>query len=831
MRRVALGLLLLVVGCKAPATPPAPKVASPKPPAATPAPGNGVVIGTTPSNPLISDHGGGVVSNNGAGLSGSVRAPATLLSENGLGWRLLTTFTEAPVANAAVTLTDAGGKPVTDVAGKPITALTAADGTYKLAYAGGAANLLVKVSLRAGLGDLVGFVPKGATRADLDLTSTLTMGFILDQYVKGDDQVLARLPGDVEAATRATTRAALTNGAIAVPDALTATKVVAAVTSLRQADAALDAQLVKVKELLVVGSQTAAITDGAALAAQLNGPTGLAADAAGNVYITEHEGQLVRKLTRATGTLATVAGSGAYDHVDGLGPAAAFRSPYQAVVDGRGTLFVAEDSSALRQVAPDGRVTSILAGRFKTPGNLAIDGSGQVYVSDTLARRVYRFDAKNPEGTLAVASGPAGTVAPAANAPLPGAIAVDLSGNLYLVSVLGTAGRLLKLDAAGHETVLIPNGMEAVSSLAITPDGHTAYILAGSIEKIDLTAATPVRAPVVQGALDPRLRSPLGLALAPDGNLLLGLGQVNLVVALTPDGQTITPLAGNGKAARLDGGAAGALFDEPGALLPLPDGSFYVAEPSGALRLVKADQTVSTVLPSADAGWPTLGAATGLARDAAGSVYIADHLGILKLAGGKVTRFAGSAAAPLIGTAGIAFDAAGNLVVAGTDVVRKVDTAGVVTLVAGLPDTPGLVDGPGPSARFKFITDVATDPLGNVFLADASNHVIRRVDAAGVVSTLAGSGAKVDADGVGVKASFTAPAGLAYDPVGHALYVVDDRSNALRRIDVRDLANPVVTTISVPTPLLRPTHVAYDARGYLLVADADHRQVRQLALP
>jgi hypothetical protein len=132
---------------------------------------------------------------------------------------------------------------------------------------------------------------------NLDLISTLTTGYILDQYVtpQADPvKVLGRLPGAVEAQTRAKALASFTAGAIEVPHSLTSADVNHTVNGLRAQDAALDSQLDTVKHLLVVGG-SASVTDGPALAAQLNRPVGVVFDAAGNAYIADSGNNLIRK--------------------------------------------------------------------------------------------------------------------------------------------------------------------------------------------------------------------------------------------------------------------------------------------------------------------------------------------------------------------------------------------------------------------------------------------------------------------------------------------------------------------------------------------------------
>ncbi|MDB5098179.1 MAG: repeat-containing protein [Cyanobacteria bacterium RYN_339] len=191
---------------------------------------------------FISDAGSGVISNNGG----------SFISDAGSGYRLLETA-EAPVPGARVALLDAAGKPVPGPDGTPLVAVTDATGAYRFTAPLPPGNLIVSVALANNHGSLQAIA---ATRTvDIGLVSTLTTGYILDQYVKGQPdpvKTLAKLPAAVEADTRAKAAAALT----AVPDDLTPAKVVAAVESLRKADKTFDAQMETVKKLLIAAGQS-----------------------------------------------------------------------------------------------------------------------------------------------------------------------------------------------------------------------------------------------------------------------------------------------------------------------------------------------------------------------------------------------------------------------------------------------------------------------------------------------------------------------------------------------------------------------------------------------
>src|SRR5205085_2286286 len=134
---------------------------------------------------------------------------------------------------------------------------TDANGNYKLAFTGATRHLLARVRLPEAKGEILAFVSRGTIatprQVDLNLGSTLVMGYIMSQYVKGDAAILEKLPPDVEAETRTKMGGALDKATVSPPATLTSTDVSKTVDALRQADATIDDQLEKVKRILLVG--------------------------------------------------------------------------------------------------------------------------------------------------------------------------------------------------------------------------------------------------------------------------------------------------------------------------------------------------------------------------------------------------------------------------------------------------------------------------------------------------------------------------------------------------------------------------------------------------
>lgn len=240
----------------------------------------------------------------------------------------------------------------------------------------------------------------------------------------------------------------------------------------------------------------------------------------------------------------------------------------------------------------------------------------------------------------------------------------------------------------------------------------------------------------------------------------------------------------------------------------------------------------------------------GIDVDAAGNLYVADQLNhlIRKITpDGAVTTFAGSGnSGSSNGTgilaefsipSGVALDALGNIYVAdtGNNLIRKITPDGVVTTLAGSGQA-GKTDGAGIDASFTEASNLTVDASGNVYVADPFNNLIRKITPDGTVTTLAGTGQVGNVDGVGTEASFHHPNGMAVDKDGN-LFVADLYNNIIRKITPDGTVSRYVGTgiygmtngLVTEAEFGYPSDVAIDASGNMYVSESGNYLIRKIS--
>ena len=568
----------------------------------------------------------------------------------------------------------------------------------------------------------------------------------------------------------------------------------------------------------LAGSGSSGATNGVGTAASFNAPASIAVDASGNLYVADRDNHKIRKIN-PSGVVTTLAGSGAQGAADGIGTAASFAIPNGVAVDADGNVYVADWSNhKIRKITAAGVVTTLagsgsigardgtgIDASFNAPQGVTVDATGNVYVADSYNNKIRKITAAGVVSTFVLRYYSPDNTSP--DMYYPRSVAVDAAGNVYVADMYNN--RIIK----------------------ITPEFSVTTLAGGNNGISGDTNGTGKAA---------RFNNPAGIAIDAAGKVYVA-DSGNTIIRKIDAAGVVTSLAGSSRYRTTDGTGSAASFSTPSDVAVDATGNVYVADGLNKIRKITAAGVVTTlaeigincvavdaagnvyvadfynnkIIKITDAGIVTtlagsglqgatdgIGTAasfnypSGLAIDAAGNVYVADgrNYKIRKITpAGVVTTLAGSGSSGVtdgIGTAasfqdpsGIAVDATGNIYVADSSnqKIRKITPAGVVTTLAG-SGSRGAIDGTGTAASFNNPTGVAVDAAGNVYVADSDNQKIRKINAAGVVTTLAGSGTAGAIDGTGTAASFNNPTGVAVDVTGN-VYVADRFNNKIRKIN------------------------------------------------
>ena len=607
---------------------------------------------------------------------------------------------------------------------------------------------------------------------------------------------------------------------------------------------------------LVAGNSRAGFSgDGApAVTAQLNGPQGVAVDAAGNIYIADTGNNRVR-LVDPHGIITTFAGSGGTSpggpgtFNDG-GPAVngLLHLPQGVAVDKSGNVYIADTGdNRICKVTPDGNINNFagdslgsffgdtgnaFSAELHGPSDVAVDSSGNVYIADTANAAIRKVTTDGLINSIAgngtIGFSGDGAAATTAGLLAPMSVAVDSSGNVFMVE--NGDHRIRQIDTKGNISTIAGtgtagfagDGSQAVQAQFNSPTGiaidssGALYIADASNLRIRKIAGGNISSVAGNGilsysgdggaALAAQLNSPLGVAVDSSGNIYLSDTGNNVVRKISPDG-VIVNFAGNGTAGfGGDGGAAtSAQLNGPQGLAVDASGNLYIADALNARVRKVSGGAISTVAGSGTPGFSGDGAAataaqlnfpSAVAVDAAGNLYIADFSNnrIRKVSGGTITTLAGNGNAGFSGDngpaanaqintpRGVAVDASNTVYIAdtGNNLVRRVTAGGTITTIAG-NGAPGF-SGDGGSATAAQVGNpaaVAVDAGGNVYIADGSARV-RKVFSTGTIVTIAGNGTRgYSGDGgAAANASLSGPSALARS--GSNILVADTGNNAVR---------------------------------------------------
>lgn len=591
---------------------------------------------------------------------------------------------------------------------------------------------------------------------------------------------------------------------------------------------------------------------GPASSAQLFNPSGVAVDLSGNIYIADTANNRIRKVSG--GIITTIAGNGTQgDSGDGgLAINATVGEPSGIAVDSTGNVYFIDNYSnggtsypRIREISTAGTIATIAGGPAagysgdggpatsaqlgQLPGGVATDSRGNVYIADSLNCRIREvsggiINTIAGNGTCAYAGD--GGFATSGELSRPYGVALDSAGNLYIAD---TGNGRVREVSSGVITTIAGNGMGGFGG-----DG-------GSATSAEL--------------------SPYDLAVDAAGDIYIS-DEANLRVRKVSGGN-INTVAGNGTTeSGGDGGiSTSAELGPPRGVAVDSSGNLYISDYADYLIREVSGGVIATIAESSSVGGGGDGIAVssslsfpeGLAVDSVGNVYVADSFTnqIQKLSGGILTTLAGNGdlgfsgdggsatAAELRHPSGVAVDLYGNVYIAdaGNNRIRKV-SGGIITTVAGT-GTAGFSGDSGLAvdADLDNPGGVAVDASGNLYIADTSNNRIREVTLDGIINTVAGDGTAgyTGNGGPATGAELAGPNAVALDSAGN-LYIADACS-------IREVTDGILNTIAgtgncgyggdgggaIAAQLDTPYGIAVDSSGNVFVADTANHRVRELS--
>lgn len=592
------------------------------------------------------------------------------------------------------------------------------------------------------------------------------------------------------------------------------------------------------------GSTTGAsgATNGTGTAARFNGPKGIVVDGNGDPFVADTLSHTIRKIVGGTAAVSTEMGSAGISGTSDSGffVAPKFNAPDAMTAFGAGgttiKYYIADTANHTVRLAtwtffggwnasthagtagsPGFMDATGTAARFRNPGGISTDGTGNVYVADTGNHAIRRIDSNKVVTTPVSAnsrilswggfSAAWGTPAAGGRPLVENALSADISETHMIVALadgtVDTWGGVVEAQevpvgltgvtrvAAGKNLsiALKANGTVSAwgrntSGQATVPESLTGVtaIDAGDENVIALKSDGSV---VVWGdttfALNAVPSSATGVASVAMGAYhALALKSDRTVVAWGNNyyGQTSVP-AGLGEVSAIAAGTTHSLaLKTDGTVVAWGENNRGQCNvPSGLTNVVSiaAGREFSLALKSD-------GNIVGWGSNAKGTLSIPADV----LASGPTSLVAGSfqalaIAAPLKSPGGVAADAQGNLFIAdtGNHVIRKYTAStGVVSVFAGFVGQSGNLDGLGTFARLNSPKGVAVDADGNVYVTDDADHTVRWITRDGIVRTLGGlAGTSGLANGAPEVARFKNPAGVASG--GTTLYVADTGNNRI----------------------------------------------------
>jgi len=607
---------------------------------------------------------------------------------------------------------------------------------------------------------------------------------------------------------------------------------------------------------------------GPAIKANFKTPAGLAFDPEGNLYIADRENHRVRKLD-TSGNISTFAGIGKAGFSGDGGPAvrAKLNLPSGLAADEKGNLYISDRSNDRIRVVDKKGVIRTYAGtgvagfqgdagpalkaQLDKPFGIALDEAENLYIADRNNNRVRKV---SPEGIITTVAGDGGFFFMGDNGPAyrasvaaPTGVAVDKKGNLYIadrnnnrIRLVDKLGMIRTVAGTGQQdyngesetaretNLYLPFGLTVDSNdnlLVIDRSHYRIRRIEPKSGKVETVAGNGLKLFAGDGgpATGATLSFPHGMFVDKNDNLIFSDKGHYRIRKITPKG-IISTIGGNGRRGNVGNNipALEANVYNVTTIIQNPVGDAFMSSPSGFVSIIRRLDAKGIIHDYMDTASPKYREAISKSK----------HKGLVQTgAVATITQFSD-----------MTFDPKGNLFISDrmNHQIRKIDLNGNISTIAGTGDSDYYGDGgPALEAAFRDPNSLASDQKGNIYIAEAANNRIRKIDTKGIVTTIAGNGEHADSGdgGSALKAGIRSMDDIEFSPEGE-LHILGTNTHKVRKI-TKD--GKIVTVagkgysgffgdggLATKAMLKNPAAISFDSKGNLYIADMGNNRIRKV---